>query len=222
MRYDVQARHDDSRVTFVGSGAVRGQSSPLHLPSGLTLVGCRSVLVVHQPWMPCARDVPRSRFGRPRRSSSRRGAPGGLASRGRSARRQCPDRPGAPSMRQPQQRQSIAQRLAGRSAMTLQHGRRVEIVGERREQGSRRHRRSVGFRRRAAIAPAHAASLQPPPAGFTRPVDRLAVVRPQHGEAQHARPWPPICASSSWMVTKLPTLFDIFSPSTCRKPLCIQ
>ena len=24
------------------------------------------------------------------------------------------------------------------------------------------------------------------------------------------------------MVTKLPRLFDIFSPSTCRNPLCIQ
>jgi hypothetical protein len=29
-------------------------------------------------------------------------------------------------------------------------------------------------------------------------------------------------SSSSLMVTKLPRLFDIFSPSTCRKPLCIQ
>ena len=26
----------------------------------------------------------------------------------------------------------------------------------------------------------------------------------------------------SWMVMKLPSDFDIFSPSTCRKPLCIQ
>ena len=49
---------------------------------------------------------------------------------------------------------------------------------------------------------------------------------PQHREPQNlAGP----CAaaelsvrSNSWMVTKLPRLFDIFSPSTCRKPLCIQ
>src|SRR6476661_4995214 len=27
---------------------------------------------------------------------------------------------------------------------------------------------------------------------------------------------------NSWMVTKLPSDFDIFSPSTCKKPLCIQ
>src|SRR6202020_1191884 len=38
----------------------------------------------------------------------------------------------------------------------------------------------------------------------------------------HLRPPNLVVRKSSWMVTKLPRLFDIFSPSTCRKPLCIQ
>ena len=37
-----------------------------------------------------------------------------------------------------------------------------------------------------------------------------------------ARPPNLSLASNSRIVTKLPRLFDIFSPSTCRKPLCIQ
>ena len=52
-----------------------------------------------------------------------------------------------------------------------------------------------------------------------RPVDRLAIMRAQHREPDHlARP----VGQQSRMVTKLPSDFAIFSPSTCRKPLCIQ
>ncbi len=66
--------------------------------------------------------------------------------------------------------------------------------------------------------------------GFLEPlhreVDRLAVVGHQHGQAQHfAGPGPATelsVSSRSLMVTKLPSDFDIFWPSTCKKPLCIQ
>ena len=59
------------------------------------------------------------------------------------------------------------------------------------------------------------------------PVDGLPILRAEHGEAQHAAgpaaARRTVCvASNSLIVTKLPRLFDIFSPSTCRKPLCIQ
>ena len=56
------------------------------------------------------------------------------------------------------------------------------------------------------------------------PVDRLTVVRLQHREPQHlpCQAHIELLVSSSLIVTKLPSDFAILSPSTCRKPLCIQ
>ena len=60
---------------------------------------------------------------------------------------------------------------------------------------------------------------------FDGPVDRRAIMR--LAASRNATPHPAsfgrrsVC-SAARIVTKLPRLFDIFSPSTCRKPLCIQ
>jgi hypothetical protein len=66
------------------------------------------------------------------------------------------------------------------------------------------------------------------PACVATEIDRLAVVRHQHGQPQHlARPFADRRTSSvcqkviEWSRNCLRD-FDIFLPSTCRKPLCIQ
>src|SRR6202035_2319911 len=54
--------------------------------------------------------------------------------------------------------------------------------------------------------------------------ERVERIRAEIAGRRIARrtPSPGQSCSSSWIVTKLPSDFDIFSPSTCRKPLCIQ
>ena len=103
--------------------------------------------------------------------------------------------------------------------------RRVEIVGERGEQlpaATSRAGRCVADdvvptwqralalleRRRPSNRSADGSACAASPSARSRPARRVR---------RTCR-----CRSNSWMVTKLPRLFDIFSPSTCRKPLCIQ
>ena len=79
--------------------------------------------------------------------------------------------------------------------------------GDRRRSASRQYRE-----RRAALASTFASRQQS---------IGCAIVRRQQHEAGSPRPARP-CPADPCTVKKLPSDFDIFSPSTCRKPLCIQ
>ena len=98
------------------------------------------------------------------------------------------------------------------------HGlRRVEVVIQRFDHG--RRRLPAGTRRRRRSQYQSSSILALSSALFSVQSSGRTVVRLQHAQAQHlARP----VGQHSRIVTKLPRLFDIFSPSSFRKPLCIQ
>ncbi len=100
--------------------------------------------------------------------------------------------------------------LAAQFVQCRDRFRRIQIIRQRAQHILRtgtpaRFRRSVRTNDRASVCASRRHR--------NGPIDRLTIVRLQHREAQD-HPARPHRFSNSWIVTKLPSDFDIFSPST--------